>query len=329
LTAKIIKVLFANNVWFTCVILIALFSITIDGFFSAGNYVNIIYHSIFIGVLAIAEAYVMLSGKIDISIESTAACSGILAVWLCSPSQYASGLLLPVWLVFLIVILIGGLIGLINAFFITKFRIYSFLVTLSSYIFVRATAIWVTDGYGMNGLPPSFRFIDKFKIFNIPLVVICMLGLYILFDFILKKTAFGKHLYAVGENEKVASKRGINVNVMIYKVFFIAGALASLAGWFMAAKTNGATASMGENYIFEVLAATLIGGIGLSGGRGSLINVLAGCLILSSIYSALDIGAFSPFITNIITGVMILLAASMNGLNENFKLPIAEDVSRE
>jgi len=329
LISKTTRALFTNNVWFTCAILIVIFSIGVDGFCSASNYVNILYHSVFIGILAIAEAYVMLSGKIDISIESTAACSGILAVWLCSSSQYASGLLLPVWLAFLIVILIGGMIGLLNAFFITKFRIYSFLVTLSTYIFVRATAIWITGGYGMNGLPSSFRFIDKFKIFNIPLVVICMLGLYIIFDLILKKTVFGKHLYAVGEDKKVAGKRGITEKAMTYKVFFIAGALASLAGWFMAAKTNGSTASMGENYIFEVLAATIIGGVSLSGGKGSLINVLAGCLILSSIYSVLDICAFSPLITNIIAGVMILFAAAMNSLNENFSLTVRENLSRD
>lgn len=311
---------FLNNiVWIIFIVLMIVFSMSINGFFSIDNYINIIYHSVFIGILAIAETYVLISGNMDLSIESTAACSAILSVWLCSSSQYASGLQMDTWVGFIAVILIGAMIGCFNAFFVIKLRINSFLVTLSSYIFVRAIAIWITGGYGMQGLEKSFRFIDTIKLFNIPLMVYLMFVMYIFFEFVLKRSRFGRHIYIMGGNESAARNFGINVNRLLFKVFVLSGVVAAVAGWLMAARANGAVASMGRGFLFEVLAAIVIGGVSLSGGIGSLIGVFAGSLILSCIHSALNITAVSPFITNIVQGVLIIVAVSLDALKRIFK----------
>ncbi len=308
-----------NIVWVIFLVLMLSFSIGIKGFFSIDNYVNIIYHSVFIGILAIAETYVLISGNLDLSIESVAACSAIISVWLCSTSKYASGLMLPVWVGFLSVITIGSIIGLFNAFFVVKLKINAFLVTLSSYIFVRAIAIWITGGYGMSGLPYGFRFIDKITIIKIPLMVYLMIFLYVFFEFILKRTKFGRHVYIMGGNENAARNFGINTNKLLYKVFILSGIISSLAGWLMAARANGAVASMGRNYLFEALTAVVIGGVSLTGGEGTLVGVFAGSLILSSIHSALNITAMSPFITNAIQGFLIIVAVSLDSLKRMFK----------
>jgi len=316
---KIIRAFLNNIVWIIFLLLIVAFSIGINGFFSIDNYINIIYHSVFIGILAIAETYVLISGNMDLSVESTAACSAIISVWLVSSSPYASGLMLQTWVGFVVVIAIGASVGLFNAFFVVKLKINAFLVTLSSYIFVRAIAIWITGGYGMSGLPESFRFIDRIKLLEIPLMVFLMFALYILFEFILKRSRFGRHIYVLGGNENAARNFGINVNRLLFKVFILSGIISAFAGWLMGARANGAVASMGRGYLFEVLTAVVIGGVSLTGGVGSLAGVFAGALILSSIHSALNITAVSPFITNVIQGFLIIIAVSLDSIKRMFK----------
>ena len=308
----ILYLMIKYNVWAVCLILLITFSLTIKGFFSPENFINILYHSVFIGILAIGETYVLLSKRFDLSIESTAAFSGLISVWLCSTSARASGYLLSAWEALLIVMAIGALIGIFNGFFTIKMKVNSFLVTLASYIFVRAIAGEITSGYTMSGLPDSFTFIDRYTIFKIPLVVFLMLALYLIFEFILRRTAFGKHLYAFGENKSMAARAGINGKMISYRVFVIASMLAALTGWLIAAKTNGASVTIANNYIFEVFLVVVIGGVSFSGGQGRLMNVLAGCLILSIITNVLDIFAVSPFVYNVFIGLLIVPIASFN-----------------
>lgn len=316
---RIVRGLLNNIVWIIFVLLMVVFSITIKGFFTFGNYHNIVYHSVFIGILAIAEAFILISGNIDLSVESTAACSAIVSVWLCASSPYASGLLLNTWIGFAAAIIIGITIGAFNAFFILKLKINSFLVTLSTYILIRALAVLLTRGFGMNQLPTAFRFIDTTKFLKLPLMVYLMFVFYILFEFILRRNRFGKHIYIIGGNINAAYNFGINVNRVLFKVFILSGIISAIAGWLMAARTNGANAGIGSGFLFEVLAAVIIGGVSLTGGAGSLIGVFAGTLILGSIHSALNITAANPFITGVFRGLLILLAVSLDTLKRMFK----------
>jgi ribose transport system permease protein len=315
----IARILLDNIVWLIFVFCMIGFSVSIKGFFTFVNYVNIIYHSVFIGTLAIAEAFVLISGNLDLSVESTAAASAILSVWLTASSPYASGIMMNTWGAFFLILIMGVIIGFFNGFFVLKLRIESFLVTLSTYIVIRAMAVWITGGFGMNDLPSAFRFVDTTTLFKIPLMVFLMILFYVFFTFILRRTKFGKHLYIIGGNINAAYNFGINVNWALFRVFILSGVISAITGWLMAARTNGATAGMGMGYLFEVLAAVVIGGVSLSGGVGSLVGVFAGSLILSSIHSALNITAVSPFITGVIRGLLILLAVSMDALKRMFR----------
>ena len=308
-----------NLVWLIFVLCMGGFSSTIKGFFTFANYVNIVYHSVFIGTLAVAEAYILISGNIDLSVESTAAASAILSVWLSASSPYASGLHLNTWLSFALVMALGCIVGLINGFFVLKLKIESFLITLSTYIIIRAMAVWITGGFGMNDLPAAFRFIDTTKLFMIPLMVYIMILLYLFFEFLLRSTRFGRHVYIIGGNVGAAYNFGIHVDWVLLRVFILSGVISAFTGWMMAARTNGATAGMGVGYLFEVLAAVVIGGVSLSGGVGSLVGVFAGSLILSSIHSALNITAVSPFVTGVIRGLLILVAVSLDAVKRMYK----------
>lgn len=316
---KIARFLLNNISWVVLIILIIAFSFTIRGFLTFENFRNIIYHSVFIGILAIAQTYVVISGNLDLSVESTAAASAIIGAWLTASSATASGLRMNTLLAFIIVIAIGAFIGAFNALFVIKLKINSFLVTLGTYIIIRGLAVFVTKGIGMNELPFAFRFLAKIKWLEFPLMVYLMFIMFIFFEYILKSTRFGRHIFVIGGNINAGINFGINVNDILLKVFLLSGVISALTGWLMAARINGANASIGSGYLFEVLAAVVIGGVSLGGGSGSLIGVFAGVLILSSISNALNITAVSPYLTAVIRGSLIIAAISLDSLKRAFK----------
>ena len=183
-----------NIVWIILIVIVSIFSLTIDGYVSIRNYINIVYHSVFIGVLAISISYCLISGHIDLSVESMAGFGAITSAWLAGSSTFASGYLINPYLTLLIVLGIGAVVGSINAFFIIRLNINAFLVTLSTYIIVRGLALLLTGGQGVSRLPDSFRLIDTIKVLDIPLMVYLMFVFYIFFQFLLRKTRFGRHI---------------------------------------------------------------------------------------------------------------------------------------
>ncbi len=250
----------------------------------------------------------------DLSIESTAAAAAIVGVWLAGASQGTSGLQLNTGVTFLIILGIGALVGAFNAFFILKLGLNSFLVTLATYVIIRGLAVVITRGIGMADLPPAFRFVDTVKILSFPLMIFILFLLYIAFEAMLRNTRFGKHMYILGGNVNAAYNFGIDVKGSIFRVFVLSGLIAAVTGWLMAARVNGANAGIGSGFIFEVLAAVVIGGVALTGGVGSLVGVFAGTLILGAIHNAINITAISPFYTTVIRGGLILLAISLDSL---------------
>jgi ribose transport system permease protein len=318
-TTSLLRWFLENIVWVILIAITLLFSLTIPGFTSAGNYINIIYHSVFIGILSIAVSYTLISGNLDLSVESMAGLGAILSAWLCGNSVFASGIHLNPFLGLLIVMGIGAVVGLVNAFFILKLNINAFLVTLSTYITIRGLAVLLTGGQGVSRLPDSFRFIDTIRFMDMPLMVFLMFALYIIFDFILRNTQFGRHIYIVGGNPTAAYNFGIKVKGTITRVLILSGVLSGFTGWLMAARANGAAPTTGNGFLFEVLAAVIIGGVSMTGGVGSLPGVIGGVLLLSSIHSALNILAISPFVTDVVRGCLVLLAIVLDSFKKVVK----------
>jgi ribose transport system permease protein len=297
-----------NVVWLILGTAMLVFSIGINGFASPQNYINIVYHAVFIGILAIAEAQCLLAGQMDLSVESVAGFSAILSAYLAGSSRFASGLHLDPFLTLAIVLALGAIVGVVNAFFVTRLRINAFLVTLSTYIIVRGLALSLTEGKGVTALPDSFRIVDTFQPFGIPFMVVLLVALYIGFNFITTSTVFGRHIYAAGGNATAAQNFGVNVRGVLLRVFILSGILAALTGWLITARSDGATPAAATGFLFEVLAAAVIGGVSLQGGMGSLVGVFAGALLLSAIHTALNMLAISPFVADVIRGGLVLAA---------------------
>jgi len=313
-TKLYIRKVLDNLVWIILVVSLIVFSITIDGYLSTRNFINIIYHSVFIGILAIAETYCVIGGQLDLSIESTTAFSALLAAWLMGASRFTSGMHLNPLYTILIVMAFGCLIGFINSRLVVKLKIEAFLVTLAMYITIRGLALWLTGGKGVSQLPDTFRLLDTIKISTIPLMVFILLLFYGFFQFLLTNTQFGRHLFVVGGNKDAAYKHGIKVDSVLTRLFILSGAIAAFTGLLMAARADGATAGAATWFLFDVLAAIVIGGVSLRGGVGSLVGVLAGVLLLSSIRSALNIVAISPFISDVVRGLLVLFAIILDSV---------------
>lgn len=306
------RFLLDNVVWVILIAALVAFSLGIRGFASTQNYINIVYHSVFIGILAIGETYCLVAGQMDLSVESMAGFGAIMAAWLAGAGQFTSGLQLDPYLALVVVMALGAAVGVVNAFFVARLHINAFLVTLSTYIIVRGLALFLTEGRGLFSMPPSFRIVDTFQVLGIPLMVFLMIGMYLAFQFVQTNTRFGRHVYVTGGNAAAAQNFGISVHGVLFRVFVLSGVLAAVAGWLITARSDGATPGAATGFLFEVLAAVVIGGVSLQGGKGRLIGVFAGVLLLSAIHSALNMLAVSPFISDVIRGSLVLLAVVLD-----------------
>jgi len=303
---------FNNIVWFILIIVIVLFSLTIEGFNQWGIYKNIIYHSTFIGILAIAEALCIISGEMDLSVESVMALSAIITAYLAGKSSDASGLYLNGITTFLIILLVGLLIGAINGFFIVKLKINSFIITLAGYLVYRALGLVITNGHGVTNISEDISRIARINIGPIPLMVIILIFIYILFYFFLSKYKIGRYIYFIGDNKEACFSMGINIGKVLFIVFILSGVLSAITGWLMAARMDGCSPSLGTGMLFEAMAAVVIGGVSMRGGIGKLTGVFAGALLLSSISTVISIVNINPYYTNIIRGLLIVFAVVLD-----------------
>ncbi|TSA49976.1 ABC transporter permease [archaeon] len=306
-------------VWVLLFVVTLFLSFTIKGFAQWGIYRNILYHSVFVGILAIGEALVITTREMDLSVESVAGLAAIMTAWLTGTGLDASGILLNGYLTLIAVLAMGAVIGLFNATLIVKLKISSFIVTLAGYLIFRALGLVVTSGHGVIRLLPEVIAVARIKIFDLPLMVLVMIFVYAIFYVFLTRTRFGQHIYLVGDNREAAFNAGIRVDRVLFGVFMFSGMLAGLTGWLLAARTNGAAPSIGMGMLFEAFAAVVIGGVSLRGGVGNLLGVLAGAILLSAIATAVSILGMPPFYMNVIRGGFILIAVLLDAIVQRIR----------
>ena len=205
-----------------------------------------------------------------------------------------------------IVLAIGAFIGLINGVFIVKIGVNPFIQTLAMLIILRGLMLVFTGGLTIFPLPDLYRVFGATKIFTIPSPVIILVLIYILFIIIMERRKFGRVLYATGSNPEAAFASGINVDRLNIIVFVLSGTIAAFAGLVLSGRMNAVDNNLGEGMIFEVMAAAVIGGVSLYGGRGRFFGAIGGVLFLGMVGSVLTWFNISPFLVETIRGVIIL-----------------------
>jgi ribose/xylose/arabinose/galactoside ABC-type transport system permease subunit len=278
-------------------------------FLSAANLTLILRQSAELGIVVIGLTFILLTGKLDISLESTVGLAPMVAAWLMIPAAMGGlGSEINPFLAILITIAIGVLIGLINGFLVVKVHLDPFIVTLAMLILLRGITLGISEGKTLAGLPEAFRYVGSARWAGIPAAIWITGILFLIAGLVLRYTSWGRALYAIGGNAEAARAAGIRVDFVLITAFVVASALAAFAGLMLAGRLASVTSGMGENLIFSALAAAVIGGVQLTGGQGRIVGALMGVLLLGTLTNVLTLAGVPTFWINAVYGAVILLA---------------------
>ena len=282
-------------------ILCIFFSFFTEEFFSATNVSNIVRQVSINGILAVGMTFVILTGGIDLSVGSVLALTGTIMAGL----MINAGLS-PI-LAVLIGILFGALLGYINGIFVSYARIPAIIVTLAMMEVARGIALLYTGGYPLSGVPNSFAFIGKGYLFGvIPMPAVIMILVFIVAYIILNHLPFGRHIYAIGGNEEAVRLSGVKVKRIKTMVYLISGITASISGLIMTARLSSGQPMAGEGYELDAIAAVVLGGTSIAGGRGHIFGTLLGALLMGVLSNGLNLMGVSPYVQRVLKGVIIV-----------------------
>lgn len=275
-------------------------SIASSNFLTATNLTNVLRQISINGILAIGMTVVCLTGGIDLSVGSIVAFSGIVAAGLLRDKG------LPTIVVILIAVGIGALMGLYNGYFVAYWNAAPFVVTLSMMTIGRGMTYVYSKGRPISNLPVSFLAIGKGSIAGIPAPTIILIIVFILAMILLNKLKIGRYIYAVGGNENAAMVSGINVKRVKMFVYVLSGIACGIAAIILTARVSAGLPTAGESYELDAIAATVIGGTSLSGGRGRVWGTIVGAVLLGIVNNGLDLLNVSSFYQQIVKGLIIL-----------------------
>lgn len=277
-------------------------------FLTTNNLLNLLLQVTANGFIAFGMTFVILTGGIDLSVGSSLALSSALAAGL-----IGGGLPVPVAIV--LAICLGGLFGMLNGLLIAYGKLAPFIVTLATMTIFRGATLVYTNGNPVTkGLSDSFlfQFLGQGYIVGIPFPVILMFLIFVILAILLHKTAFGKAVYALGGNEKAAYISGIKLNKVKIIIYTISGMMASLSGLIITSRLSSAQPTAGASYEMDAIAAVVLGGTSLSGGKGRIWGTLIGALIIGVLNNGLNIIGVSAFWQQVVKGIVILIAVLLD-----------------
>ncbi|WP_239741084.1 ribose ABC transporter permease [Mammaliicoccus sp. M-M45] len=285
------------------ILLIVVISIMNSAFLDLSNLLNLLRQVSINGLIAFGMTFVILTGGIDLSVGSILALSSAFTAILIT-----SGLN-PI--VALIVGVLGGfLLGVFNGILVTFGSMAPFIATLATMTIFRGLTLVVTDGNPITSLGDSYMFqlFGKGYFFGIPVPAVTMIIVFIVLAIILQKTTFGRHTYAIGGNEVASKISGIKVNRVKILIYGISGLMSALAGAILTSRLNSAQPTAGTSYELDAIAAVVLGGTSLTGGKGRIVGTLIGVLIIGVLNNGLNLLGVSSFYQQVVKGIVILIA---------------------
>lgn len=286
------------------IILMAVITIINSNFLTANNLLNLLLQVTSNALIAFGMTFVILTGGIDLSVGSILSLSSALTAGL-----LGSGM--PVTLAILISLILGCILGMMNGLLISYGKLAPFIVTLATMTIFRGATLVYTNGNPITkGLSDTFlfQFLGQGYIVGIPFPVIIMFIVFIVLYVLLHKTAFGKSVYAIGGNEKAAYISGVKLNKVKIIIYSISGIMASISGLIITSRLSSAQPTAGVSYEMDAIAAVVLGGTSLSGGKGRILGTLIGALIIGVLNNGLNIIGVSAFWQQVVKGVVILIA---------------------
>ena len=291
------------------VLLIAVVSMLNPAFLSVKNILNILRQTSVNAIIAAGMTFVILTGGIDLSVGSILGLSGAVCASLLVSGK---GIFVGV----IAALLVGALVGFMNGFVISKGKLQPFIATLASMTVLKGLTLVFTDGkpitLGSNELAKSFGQIGGGTIFGIPTPAIIMILVFILCYYILQNTKTGRYTYALGSNEEATKLSGINTDKIKIWVYTISGILSAVAGIIITSRLYSAQPTAGSGYELDAIAAVVLGGTKLAGGKGKISGTIIGALIIGVLSNALNILDVSSYYQMMVKGIVILIAVLLD-----------------
>ncbi|HEY4322180.1 MAG TPA: ABC transporter permease [Gemmatimonadales bacterium] len=278
-----------------------IFAAVAPGFFSVANLVNIALSIAVTGILAVGMTAVMVTGGIDLGVGSVVALSGVAAALAAVHGA-------PILTALVAALGVGVLTGVVNGTLIAYLKVPAFVATLAMLTAARGLAFLVAGGRSHGDLPDAFGFIGRTSVLAVPTPVFVMIGVMLVGAFVLQRTVYGRHLYAVGGNAEAARLAGIDVRRVTWWVYVINGVLVGLAGLTLASRLGAGVPNAGVQYELDVIAACVVGGTSLIGGRGTVGGTLWGTVFIGVLTNGLNLANVDPYVQKIALGVVIVVA---------------------
>ncbi|WP_018924528.1 ABC transporter permease [Salsuginibacillus kocurii] len=284
------------------VVLLLFATIMHDGFLTYANMSNIFRQVAVIGIISLGMTVVMISGGIDLSVGSVLAFIGAITMIVLNDTGSVLAAIAAA-------LFFGLFIGFLNGVMISKGKIAAFIVTLGVMAAARSLGLYIADGGSISGDVDAFRLISNSTLFNVPYPIIIFLLLTVLLHLLMNKTKFGRHVYAIGSNEKGALLSGIPVDRVKIMAYMLCTFLVGVASIIESSRLGSvSTSNTGHLYELDAIAAVIIGGTRMNGGKGKIIGTFFGILILGVLNNIMNLMGISPYLQGVVKGVIIIVA---------------------
>ena len=287
------------------IVMCVLLSVFAPNFFTPSNAVNIARQVSINAILAVGLTFVILTGGIDLSVGSALAVTGVMSVWLATRN-------VPAGLAVLGAVAVGAFIGWVNGILIARVKLQPFIVTLGALTYLRGLAYAATGARPLIKTDLGFSVLGTGSLGPIPFPVVIALAVIGLSSWVLKRTVFGRNVYAIGDNEQAARLSGINVPRVLTGVYVISGLCTGIAGVIYAARLESGQPQGGQGYELDAIAAVILGGTSLTGGVGSVFGTLIGALIIGVLDNGLVLMDVPFFYQLVIKGGVIIAAVLLD-----------------
>ncbi|MBG9977423.1 ABC transporter permease [Ruoffia tabacinasalis] len=318
-TGEKVKAILANHSAAIALIFIMIIGIIFRGdvFFTYSNLMNVLMNNSFIGIISLGMTLIILTGNIDLAVGSQLALSGLVAVTLLNNTE-------SVIIAILGAILVGAITGGLSGMAVSYFNIPSFIVTLGTMQIYRSFAQYFYSGGGVMASATNadtFTNISNYRLFGeIPMPIVYWIILSLLMVLFTRKTAFGRHIFAVGSNERATFLSSVNIHKIKIGVFIMSGVLVAIAGVLEASRLGSMnSASSGRSYEMDAIAAVVIGGTAMNGGRGSIIGTVFGTLTIGIINNLMNLLGVPSFLVGAIKGFIIIGAVMLQKIMSKHK----------
>lgn len=304
--ARIEELLIRNSMVLVLLLVIGYFSYESSRFATGSNLRTILIAAAPFALVALGQTVVILTGGIDLSVGSVIALAAMVG------ARTVVGHPDRLWLAVFLAVVVGMAAGLVSGLIVSRLNVAPFVATLGMLTAASGLAYVVGHGAPINGLPPEYGQIANTNIIGLPAPVLVMIIGFLVIAAVMKRTSFGLHVYAVGGNRVAAEVAGVNTRRTLTSVYVISGALAGLSGVILSSRVISGPPNLGQGYELDAIAAVVIGGASLLGGRGTVWGTLLGLLLIQTLNNGLDILVVPAYWQAVISGVLIVAAVAVD-----------------